>query len=81
MIACDELISFPVAKELELLALEAACCVWQDATSDRAKVVEVRFFGGLSLKEAACIPKAARFYTKSNGFCTTYIKALLSGSC
>jgi DNA-directed RNA polymerase specialized sigma24 family protein len=53
MIAFDELISFPVEKELDLLALEEALLSREGRDERQAKIVELHFFGGLSIKEVA----------------------------
>ena len=52
-VAFDEAVSFPVEKELDLLALEEALTSLEKIDARQAKLVELRFFGGLSLAETA----------------------------
>lgn len=52
-VAFDEAISFPVGKGIDLLALEEALMSLEKVDARQAKIVELRFFGGLSLEETA----------------------------
>lgn len=52
-IALDEAVSFPAEKEVDLLALEEALTRLGGKDARQARIVELRFFGGLSLKETA----------------------------
>jgi RNA polymerase sigma factor (TIGR02999 family) len=54
-IALDEAISFPAAKEVDLLALEDALAGLEKKDARQARIVELRFFGGLTLKETAFV--------------------------
>ena len=52
-VAFDEAVSFPAQKEVELLALEEALISLEKVDARQARIVELRFFGGLSLAETA----------------------------
>lgn len=52
-IALDEAAGFPNEKELDLLALEGALKSLEEIDARQAKIVELRFFGGLSIEETA----------------------------
>lgn len=52
-LALNEAVSFPAQKEVDLLALEEALSSLERIDARQAKIVELRFFGGLSLKETA----------------------------
>lgn len=52
-IAFDDALSFPATKEVDLLALEEAMTTLEQVDRRQARIVELRFFGGLSLKETA----------------------------
>ncbi|HVF89374.1 MAG TPA: sigma-70 family RNA polymerase sigma factor [Blastocatellia bacterium] len=52
-IAFDQALSFPEQKEVDLLALEEALMSLERVDERQAKIVELRFFGGLSLEETA----------------------------
>ena len=52
-VAFDEALSFPVEKEIDLLALEEALSSLGKVDARQARIVELRFFGGLSLEETA----------------------------
>ncbi|MDQ4120630.1 MAG: sigma-70 family RNA polymerase sigma factor [Acidobacteriota bacterium] len=52
-IALDEAVSFPVEKEVDLLALEEVLQSLEKIDPRQAKIVELRFFGGLSTTETA----------------------------
>jgi RNA polymerase sigma-70 factor, ECF subfamily len=52
-VAFDEAVSFPARKEVDLLALEEALMSLEKVDARQARIVELRFFGGLSLAETA----------------------------
>lgn len=52
-VAFDEAVSFPAEKGVDLLALEEALSSLEEIDARQAKIVELRFFGGLSLEETA----------------------------
>ena len=52
-IALDEAISYPDEKEFDILALEEALQNLEKLDKRQAKIVELRFFGGLSIEETA----------------------------
>lgn len=52
-IALDDAISLPHEKEIELLRLEEALQTLEKLDTRQAKIVEMRFFGGLSIEETA----------------------------
>jgi RNA polymerase sigma factor (TIGR02999 family) len=52
-IALDEAVSFSVKKEFDLLALDEALMSLEKVDARQARIVELRFFGGLSLAETA----------------------------
>lgn len=52
-IALDEAASFPQEKEVDLLALEEALQNLEKIDARQAKIVELKFFGGLSIEETA----------------------------
>ena len=52
-VAFDEAVSFSAAKEVDLLALDEALLTLERVDARQARIVELRFFGGLSLKETA----------------------------
>lgn len=54
-IALDDAVSFPQATELDVLALEEALLSLEKLDSRQAKIVELRFFGGLSSAETAYV--------------------------
>ena len=54
-IALDEAMSFPAEKEIDLLALEEALMSLEKIDARQAKIVELRFYGGLSLEETAFV--------------------------
>ena len=51
----DEAISFSKEKDLDLLALEDALKDLEKLDERQAKIVELRFFGGLSIEETAYV--------------------------
>jgi RNA polymerase sigma factor (TIGR02999 family) len=52
-IEIQEAASFPGNKDLDLLALEEALVALEKLDQRQAKIVELRFFGGLSIEETA----------------------------
>jgi RNA polymerase sigma factor (TIGR02999 family) len=53
----DEAVSFSTEKEFDLLALEEALLSLEKLDERQAKIVELRFFGGLSIEETAYVMK------------------------
>lgn len=56
-ILLDEAVSFSAQKELDLLALEEVLAALEKIDQRQAKIVELRFFGGLSIEETAHVLK------------------------
>ncbi|HBB87436.1 MAG TPA: RNA polymerase subunit sigma-70 [Blastocatellia bacterium] len=56
-LALDDAVSFANEKEFDLLALEDALRRLEKLDPRQAKIVELRFFGGLSIDEAAHVLK------------------------
>ena len=56
-IELDEAISFPKEKEIDILRLEEAFETLEKVDERQAKIVELRFFGGLSIEETAYVMK------------------------
>jgi len=56
-LALDEAVSFANEKEFDVLALEEALLSLEKLDPRQAKVVELRFFGGLSIEEVAHVLK------------------------
>lgn len=54
-IELNEAVSFSDEKEFEILALEDALQTLEKIDSRQAKIVELRFFGGLSIEETAYV--------------------------
>jgi RNA polymerase sigma factor (TIGR02999 family) len=52
-LALDEAISYPDEKEFDILRLEEALQTLEKLDKRQAKIVELRFFGGLSIEETA----------------------------
>jgi RNA polymerase sigma-70 factor (ECF subfamily) len=52
-LALDEAVSYPDEKEFDILALEDALQNLERLDPRKAKIVELRFFGGLSIEETA----------------------------
>jgi RNA polymerase sigma-70 factor (ECF subfamily) len=52
-LALDEAVSFAAEKEFDVLALEEALLSLEELDPRQAKIVELRFFGGLSIEEVA----------------------------
>jgi RNA polymerase sigma factor (TIGR02999 family) len=52
-VAFDEAVSFPAQKEIDLLILDEALMSLEKRDARQAQIVELRFFGGLSLAETA----------------------------
>lgn len=56
-LALDDAVSFANEKEFDVLALEDALSSLEKQDPRQAKIVELRFFGGLSIDEAAHVLK------------------------
>ncbi len=56
-LALDEAVSFANEKEFDVLALEEALSSLEKQDPHQAKIVELRFFGGLSIEEVAHVLK------------------------
>ena len=56
-LALDEAVSFSNEKEFDVLALEEALLSLETLDPRQAKIVELRFFGGLSIEEVAHVLK------------------------
>jgi RNA polymerase sigma factor (TIGR02999 family) len=56
-VALDDAVSFADDKELDILALEDALQSLETLDARQARIVELRFFGGLSIEEAAHVLK------------------------
>jgi RNA polymerase sigma factor (TIGR02999 family) len=54
-ISLDEAISFAEEKELNLIALDEALLNLEKLDVRQARIVELRFFGGLSIEETAYV--------------------------
>lgn len=54
-IALDEAVSYPDEKEFDTVALEEALQNLENLDPRQAKIVELRFFGGLTIEETAYI--------------------------
>lgn len=54
-IVLDEAISIPDDKQIDLIALEDALIALEKIDPRQAKIVELRFFGGLSIEETAYV--------------------------
>jgi len=63
-IELDEAVSFADEKQFDLLALEDALQALEKIDARQAKIVELRFFGGLSIEETAYILKTSETTVK-----------------
>lgn len=54
-VVLDEALSFPKDKEFDVMALEEALETLEKLDPRKARIVELRFFGGLSIKETAYV--------------------------
>ena len=80
-IALDDAVSFPIEKEFELLALEEALMSLESKDERQAKIVELRFFGGLSLKETAFVLNVSESTVKDDwDFAKAWLKRQLKRS-
>lgn len=52
-VAIDEAVSFAGAREVDLVSLDEALKRLAELDPDQARIVELRFFGGLTVKEVA----------------------------
>ncbi len=64
-ILLDEAVSFSREKELDLLALEEILSALEKIDKRQAKIVELRFFGGLSIEETAYVLNISETTVKS----------------
>lgn len=58
-LALDDAVSFSSEKELDVLALEEALSSLEQLDPRQAKIVELRFFGGLSIEAVAHVLKVS----------------------
>ncbi len=58
-ILLDDAISLPQHQEIDLIALEEALLSLEKLDPRQAKIVEMRFFGGLSIEETAYVLKVS----------------------
>ncbi|MEZ5427778.1 MAG: sigma-70 family RNA polymerase sigma factor [Pyrinomonadaceae bacterium] len=63
-ILLDEAVGHPFEKELDLVALDDALRSLENLDRRQAKIVELRFFGGLSIEETACVLKISEATVK-----------------
>lgn len=63
-ITLDTAVSFPIEKEIDLLALEEVLASLEQIDARQAKIVELRFFGGLSIEETAYVMKISETTVK-----------------
>ncbi|HQU86298.1 MAG TPA: ECF-type sigma factor [Pyrinomonadaceae bacterium] len=63
-ILLDEAVSFSTEKELDLLNLDDALNALEKLDARQAKIVELRFFGGLSIEETAYVLKISETTVK-----------------
>lgn len=56
-IVLDDVISFPKDREINILKLEEALKSLENFDARQAKIIELRFFGGLSIEETAQVLK------------------------
>jgi RNA polymerase sigma factor (TIGR02999 family) len=63
-IALDDAVSFAAEREFDLLALEEALLSLEKIDARQARIVELRFFGGLSLEETALVMKISETTVK-----------------
>ena len=54
-LAFDEAIALPQQRELDLIALDDALTVLAEMDSRQSQIVELRFFGGLSIEETSAV--------------------------
>jgi RNA polymerase sigma-70 factor (ECF subfamily) len=52
-VAFDDAVSFTAEREVDLLALDEALMSLEKVDARQARIVELRFFGGLSIEETA----------------------------
>ncbi len=72
-ILLDEAVSFSNEKELDLVKLDEALQTLEKLDARQARIVELRFFGGLSIEETAYILKTSETTVKREW---TFAKAL-----
>jgi RNA polymerase sigma factor (TIGR02999 family) len=71
-LALDEAVSFAAEREVDLVALEEALTTLEKIDPRQAKIVELRFFGGLSIEETAHVLKVSETTVKREW---TFVKA------
>jgi len=71
-ILLDEAISFSTEKELDLVKLDEALDALEKLDKRQAKIVELRFFGGLLIEETAYVLKISETTVKRD---LTFAKA------
>jgi len=80
-ISLDDAVSFPDGKEFELLALEEALESLEKRDERQAKIVELRFFGGLTIKETAFVLNVSETTVKDDlDFAKAWLKRQLKRS-
>lgn len=63
-ILLDDAVSFPNKKDFDILKLEEALLSLEELDPRQAKIVELRFFGGLSIEETAHVLKISETTVK-----------------
>lgn len=77
----DEAISLPAAQPIDLIALDDALQDLEKIDPRQAKIVELRFFGGLSIEETAYILKISESTVRREWtFAKAWFQRELSGS-
>jgi RNA polymerase sigma factor (TIGR02999 family) len=59
-VSLDEAAAFPVERDTDLVALDEALTTLAEVDPRKGQVVEMRFFGGLSVEEAAEVLKVSK---------------------
>lgn len=78
-VAFDEAVSFPAEREVELLDLEDALKGLEKIDEQQARIVELRFFGGLTIKETAHVLKVSESKVKDEwDFAKAWLKVELT---
>ncbi|MDQ4120796.1 MAG: sigma-70 family RNA polymerase sigma factor [Acidobacteriota bacterium] len=73
-LALDDAVSFPEKKDVDLVALDDALELLEKSDARQAKIVELRFFGGLTIEETAEVLKISPATVKNEW---TFAKAWL----
>jgi len=63
-LALGDAVSFPSGNEVDLVALEEALTNLEKVDARQAKIVELRFFGGLTIEETALVLKVSETTVK-----------------